>query len=77
MLKINLFRLTFLLLCVFLWVGCGGKPKKIDESRPTDCKSCHQFKTQTQLKKYLKTRPECRQVLDADNDGKYCESLKK
>ncbi len=40
-----------------------------------DCKTCKDFKTQTEAKTYAKANKKCKKQLDSDADGIYCESL--
>ena len=65
-------KLAFLTL-LFFAVSCEGGKK----SSHKYCKTCGDFKTQAEAKKYAKSHKECKRRLDHDGDGKYCESLPK
>ncbi|NJL14321.1 MAG: hypothetical protein HC913_15810 [Microscillaceae bacterium] len=44
-------------------------------SDTSKCKKCEDFKTQAEAKAYAKSHPKCKKKLDADGDGKFCETL--
>jgi hypothetical protein len=57
---------------LFVLNACGS-----DKKHRSNCRSCHDFSTQSQAKSYAQAHPECKRVLDSDRDGKYCEDLPK
>jgi hypothetical protein len=65
-------KLWSLIACMFLAFACGNNKK-----HKSNCRSCHDFSTQSQAKSYAQSNPECKRVLDSDRDGKYCEDLPK
>ncbi len=67
--KKTLFYLLFISLISLAGCSSGKKDK--------DCKTCSDFKTQSEAKAYAKKNKKCKKRLDADGDGIYCESLPK
>ncbi len=66
-------KLFFILTTCGILFSCGSKKNHTK----TSCKSCSDFKTQKEAKRYAKSHADCRKELDTDHDGVYCEDLPK
>lgn len=66
-------RNTIFMLCLLVsFAACGSKKKN-----KSDCRKCTEFSTQAEAKRYAKANKQCKNALDHDGDGRYCEDLPK
>lgn len=62
---------------IFIGLISLGACSSGEKKKNSDCKSCSDFKTQSEAKAYAKKNKQCKKQLDGDGDGKYCENLPK